>query len=154
MKVGIIIHSHTGNTLSVAEKIRDSLLAAGHAVSLERVTAVNEDPKAAGNVQLASIPDTSEYDAVIFGAPVRGLSLSPVMMAYIDQLPPLQGKKAGGFVTQFFPYPIMGGNRAINQMKKACASKGITVSETGIVNWSNRQREKMISDVVCKLGRL
>lgn len=152
MKVGIIIHSHTGNTLSVAQKLRDSLLTAGHSVNLERVTVVNENPSAAGNVQLQSIPDTRDYDVLIFGAPVRAFSLSPVMKAYLSQLPSLQGKKAGVFVTQFFPSPWMGGSRAINQMKKACESKGINVSETGIVNWSNKQREKMISDVLVKLG--
>ena len=42
MNIGIIIHSFTGNTLSVAEKIRDELGKSGHKASIERVKAVGE----------------------------------------------------------------------------------------------------------------
>lgn len=152
MKVGIIVHSHTGNTLFVAQKLTDRLRAAGHTVSLERVSAINENPSAAAKVQLQSAPDITEYEAVIFGAPVRGFALSPVMKAYLSQLPVLGGKKAGGFVTQFFPYPWLGGNRAIEQMKGACQAKGFPLSTTGIVSWSSRRREMMISEVLRKLA--
>ncbi len=30
MKIGIIVHSHTGNTLSVAQKIKERLVSGGH----------------------------------------------------------------------------------------------------------------------------
>jgi NAD(P)H dehydrogenase (quinone) len=154
MNIGIIIHSHTGNTLAVGEKLKDTLLAAGHQVRLERVTAVNEDPSARTKIVLESAPAIGDYDAVIFGAPVRAFSLSPVMKAYLQQLPDMQGKKAGAFVTEFFPFPWMGGNQAIGQLKKACAAKGIQVNPTGVVNWSNKKREAMIADVVSRLGTL
>lgn len=154
MKVGIIIHSYTGNTLSVAERLRERLLESGHTVSLERVTAVNEDPSAAKNVQLKSKPDISTYDALIFGCPVRGFSMSPVMKAYMQQLPLLKGKKVGCFVTQYFPFPWMGGDRSIGEMKQTCKDKGECVFDAGIVNWSHIRRESKIQDVLQKLSRL
>ncbi len=154
MKIGIIIHSHSGNTLSVAQKIKDRLAAAGHSVNLEQVTAVNGDPKEARNVQLKDIPDTSKYDLLIFGAPVWAFSLSPVMKLYLSQLPSMQGKKIGCFVTQQLRFRFMGGNNAISQMKKACQSKGGSIYETGIVNWSHKQREARIEEVVQKLGEV
>lgn len=154
MKVGIIVHSHTGNTLSVAERLKEELISAGHSVNLERVTAMNEDPSASKNVQLRTIPDTSRYDALIFGAPVRAFSLSPVMKAYLSQIPSLQGKKTGCFVTQSFPFPWMGGNQTISVMKKACESKAAQIYETGIVNWSHKKREERIADVIHKLSTL
>jgi NAD(P)H dehydrogenase (quinone) len=154
MKVGIIIHSHTGNTLSVAERLKEELITAGHSVSLERVTAVNEEPSAQGSVQLKAIPDASVFDVLIFGAPVRGLSLSPVMKAYLSQLPSLERKKVSCFISQYFPYAWMGGTRTINQMKALCQVKNGTVIETGIVNWSHKQRERLINDVLKKLSRL
>ena len=52
MKIGIIVHSHTGNTLSVAERIRSELVEKGYDVELKRVSAENEDPKAKGTLQL------------------------------------------------------------------------------------------------------
>lgn len=148
MKIGIIVHSHTGNTYSVAERLKEKLLEAGHSVNLDRVTAVNDNQREAGEILLESMPDIDTYDALIFGAPVRGFSLSPVMTAYLTQLKSLSNKKVACFITQFFPNPSMGGNRAMEQMKELCNSKGIRVSETGIVNWSSIHRRKKIKDVV------
>jgi hypothetical protein len=73
------------------------------------------------------------------------------MTAYLMQAASLKGKKTGCFVTQSFPYPWMGGNRAIGQMGKICGSKGAEVFGTGIVNWSSRHREKKIADIIEEL---
>jgi flavodoxin len=154
MRIGIITHSHTGNTLYVAQKLKDRLTEAGHSVNLEQVTAVNGDPKAAKNVELKDIPDVSQYDVLVFGAPVWAFSLSPVMKLYLSQVTSLNSKKIGCFATQQLRFRLLGGSNAINQMKKACQSKGGIIYETGIVNWSHKQREAMIEDVVQKLCRV
>lgn len=154
MNIGIIVHSHTGNTLEVAERLKTDLLGAGHSVILERLEVVNKNASAGGNVKLKEVPDASKYDVLIFGAPVWAFSLSSVMKAYLSQIPSLQNKKAGCFVTQKFLYPWMGGKRAVSQMVKACKSKGVDVFETGIVNWSHKEREKKIVDVLVKMGNL
>ncbi|MCX7745354.1 MAG: flavodoxin domain-containing protein [Clostridia bacterium] len=151
MKVGIIVHSHTGHTLSVAQRLKDMLAAKGHDVNLEQVTAVNEEPSSGGNTELKTIPDIHAYDVLIFGAPVRAFSLSPVMKVYLSQLRSLKGKKIGCFLTQHFPYSWMGGNRSIKQMKRICEAKGEMVFETGIVNWSHKNRERKINDVLERL---
>ena len=152
MKVGIIVHSQTGNTLSVAQRLMEEYQKAGHPVELERVTTIDEDPAKSNNVELKSIPDPSGYDFLIFAAPVWAFSLSPVMKAYLDQVPSLQGKKVSCFMTQAFPFTWMGGNRALRQFKAACEAKGATVAKTGIVNWS-RQREKKITEILGLLTR-
>ncbi len=154
MRIGIIIHSHTGNTLSVGERLKEALIANGHSVQLERVAAFNEDPQTKEKVRLKSIPDVSNYDAVIIGAPVRAFSLSPVMKAYLAQLPQIRGKKVSCFVTEHFPKPWMGGDRAIKQIVRFIAQKGGVVAGTGVVNWSCKTREEQITDVVSKLGRI
>ena len=153
MNIGIIVHSHTGNTLSVAEKLKVKFLADGHLVTLEQVTAVNEDPEAAANAELLVVPDITGYEMLIFGAPVRGFSLSPVMLLYLNQLPSLQGKKISCFVTQQLPFACLGGNRSIKQMKKAIIAKNGTVHETGVVNWSSKKREDLITDLINRLTK-
>lgn len=154
MKIGIIVHSHTGNTFSVAQKLREKLAKAGHSVSLERVSCTNEDQIEAGKVHLTSKPPVSEYDMLIFGAPVRGFSLSPAMTAYLAQLDSFSDKEAACFLTEFFPFPSMGGNQAMKQMRALCSSKGIRIRETGIVNWSNLNRRKKIDELVERLGSM
>lgn len=153
MKIGIIVHSHTGNTLSVAERLKDVLTLEGHSVNLEQVVAFDENPSAATNVQLKIIPDVMGYDVLIFGAPVRAFSLSQVMKTYLLKVPSLDGKKVGCFVTQHFPYEWMGGKNSISQMKKLCSDKQANVFATGIVNWTNKEREKKISDLLEKLKK-
>jgi len=76
------------------------------------------------------------------------------MTAYLSQLKPLKDKKVVFLVTQFFPFPWLGGNHAIGQMKKIGESKGATIRGTAVVNWSKPSREKQISEIVEKLSKL
>ncbi len=152
MKIGIVVYSKTGNTMSVAQKIKQELLTAGHSVNLEQVTAVSEESKSVAEVQLKNIPDVSGYDVVIFGSPVHAFSLPFVMKAYFSHITSLKGKKVGCFVTQHFPFAWMGGNNALGQMKKACQVKDGNVFDSGVVNWAHKQRETKISDVTKKMA--
>ena len=149
MNIGIIVHSQTGHTLSVAHKLREQFLAAGHAVSIESVAASNDGETNAASIILTSKPKIDSFDMLVFGAPVRGLRLSPVMQAYLRQLPSLKGKYVSGFVTQFFPKPAMGGNQAMESLSEICRSKGAEITKSGIINWINPfNRKKLITDTV------
>lgn len=154
MRIGIIVHSHTGNTLSVAKRLEDALMAAGHTVSLEQITALNEDPSAAKTTHLKTAPEASKYDALVLGAPVRGMSLSPVMILYLSGLSTIRGKNACLFVTQQFPSAALGGNRAVKQMKEVCQKKGAAVLKTGVINWSNKKREQQIVNLINDFTKL
>ena len=155
MKIGIIVYSHTGNTLFVAQQIYNRFHDAGHTVSIERITASNDSEKNANSIILTSAPTLDEYDMLVFGAPVRGYMLSPVMLAYLNQLPTLKGKYISGFVTQFFPKPAMGGNQAIARLSEICRSKGAEVDRTGIINWLNPfKRKKLILEAVDKITNI
>ena len=154
MNIGIIVHSQTGHTYSVAEKLKKKLLTAGHFANIEKVISIGAVKPGDKNVRLEKLPDIGGYDALIFGAPVMGFSLSPVMSVYLPQLQSLDGKKVAGFVTMFFPFPWMGGKNAINQMGQLCNTKGTKLRETGIVNWSSRKREKQITKVVENMSKL
>jgi len=154
MNIGIILYSQTGNTYSVSLKLKEKLVTAGHSVNIERLKVVDEVPPGAKDIKFETLPDTGPYDALVFGSPVQAFSLSSVMAGYLTQIPSLQGKKAAFLVTQFLPFPWMGGNRTVGQMKKICESKGASVCGTEIVNWSKPSREKRIAEVVEKLSKL
>lgn len=70
------------------------------------------------------------------------------MSLYLTQLTNLKDKIIGCFVTEFFPYPWMGGSRAVNQMRKLCDQKGAMAAEIGVVNWSNIKRTNRIDTVI------
>ncbi len=150
MNIGIIVHSQTGNTLSVAEKLREALAQAGHTVTVDRVEA--EGKPDGQPIKLRRAPDAGKYDVVVLGAPVHAFSLAPAMRAYLAQVPPLKGKRVAGFVTQQFPFAWMGGNHALRQLRRACEAKGATVCGSGAVNWSRRSRDRQIAELVDRLS--
>lgn len=153
MKIGIVIHSHTGNTYSVARKLAEKLAAAGHSAVIEQIKPVDSkqtDPK---KIRLEKLPDLGGYEGLVLAAPVQAFSISPVMKTYLQQLPALNGKKVACFVTKGLPFKWTGGNRAISQIKSSAESRGGKVVETGIVVWRGGGREKEISDLVERLAK-
>jgi multimeric flavodoxin WrbA len=155
MNIGIMVFSKTGNTLSVAEKLRETLLEKGHKAVLEQVTASNDvemDPK---KVVLSNLPSTQGYDMLVFAAPVNGFRLAAVMKAYLEGIPSLEGKLLAGFVTQAFPFPGMGGKQAISGMEKLVKAKGGELSATGVVNWMFAgKRKALIAETVEKIAAI
>jgi len=154
MKIGIIVHSFTGNTLSVANKLMEALMTRGHTVAFERVVVQNENPNQAGSIVLEQSPDPSEYDMVFFAAPVRAFSLSPGMKTYLTQVSTLQGKKAGCFVTQQLKYRWLGGNHALRQMAGLISRKGGNALAFGSVSWSSKEKDAQIEQVVADMCKI
>jgi len=153
MNIGIIVYSQTGHTLEVAEKIQERLIGEGHSVNLGRITVVGDRTPKTKTFDLDNCPDTAPYDAIIFGSAVEAFSLSQVLSRYLNQIDTLQGKQVSCLVSQQFPYPWMGGNRAIGQMKKICQSKGASIQTTGVVNWAKSRRDKTIAEAVARLSK-
>ena len=152
MKIGIIVYSQTGNTFAVAQKLQAKLQAAGHSANVERLTTLGGEavPKKA---KIEKLPDLSGYDALAFAGPVKAFSLSQVMAAYMNQLPPLDNKKAVVFVTKGLAMAWTGGNKAIRQLKKGVESHGGTVVGTGMVFWGSKGRDAQIDQVVDQLSK-
>ncbi len=152
MKIGLIVYSQSGHTLEVCQKLRDRYIGEGHDAIIDPVTVVGERTPQTKTFELEACPDPSVYDAVVFASSVEAFSLCPVMARYMKGLGSLNGKKTGCLVTQQFPYPWMGGNRAIKQMKRLCQSNGANVRASGIVNWAKSKRERSIAQAVYRLG--
>lgn len=154
MNIGIVVYSQTGNTYLVARKLKEKLDASGHSAKIEQVTITGDASPGAKNFQLETIPGVDRYDAVIFGGPVQAFSLTPVMAAYLEQLPSLKDKKITCFVTKRLPFHWTGGKQAIGKMKQICEAKEAEVCGTGIVVWSKSRREENISKCIESLADL
>ena len=153
MKIGIIVHSKTGHSLQVANQLKQSMVRSGHQVEVMQLEASNDGETKVNAVRLTSFPDFSPYELIIFGAPVRGGRLSPVLQAYLAQLPSLQGRKVMGYVTQAFPFPSLGGNQAINNFTEILKAKNAELINSAIINWMVKgTRNKQIADVINSFG--
>ena len=154
MKIGIIIYSQTGNTRSVAAKLRDKLQSAGHSVALEDMKLAGERKQGTREFQLGPLPDPAPYDLVVIGSPVEAFSLSPVTASALGQIRNLGKKSVLCLVTQGFPFAWLGGNRAARQMRKLCEAQGAAVRGAAVVNWMGKGLDRRITDAVDKLAGL
>ncbi|MCU0104458.1 hypothetical protein N7603_02155 [Acholeplasma vituli] len=152
MKVALVIHSYTGHTMSVADKIGAALVKKGHEVALFSLKAKNENPKQIKGVELESIPKMDGFDHVIFGAPTRGMDLSIVMQLFLTTLK--KGHQSASFyVTHYFPFAWMGGTQSVKTFMKLSKDK-LEVDKTGIVNWTSKKRDKAIQCLVYQFSDL
>jgi len=142
MEKGIVIYSKTGNTLGVAKRLAKRLN-----LEVREVKVENDDPNILNPV-LVEIPDVSSYHHLVFAAPVHGFNLSKAMYVYLNQLPDLSGKTVDLFITHFFPFAWMGGNRTLKQMKLIIESKNAIVNQMTSINWKSKKRELVITQMI------
>lgn len=151
MEIGIIIHSLTGNTLSVAERLQEKLTADGHDVEIEQLKTIGEEnikETNSANIKLKAYPDPQAHDLLIIAGPVRGASVSPILKHYFSKIGQLEGKPTLLFVTEFFPFPWMGGKHALKQMTALCEEHGAAVIGSGVINWKNPRQEGQIEELL------
>lgn len=153
MNIGIIVYSQTGNTLSVAEKIKEKLAAHGHKVAIERIEIEGQPTARDPQIRIKSAPGVAPYDALVFGAPVQAFHLCAAMQAYMDQLPALNGKKVAVFITKGLKGAWTGGNGAIKKLKESCEGKGGQVGGTGMVFWADKNREQSIESLAEEIAK-
>ncbi len=155
MKVGIIVWSATGNTLSVAESFSETLTADGHTVTIEKIAIDAPDPaRRPESWTLTGTPDPTPYDALVFGSPVEAFSLSGVMSRYLSEIDDLSGKPIFTYVTQYFPKPWMGGTNAVKQLTKRVENKGGAPCGMAVINWSSKKKLLQIETARINLSRL
>ena len=145
MRIGLVVHSDTGNTLSVVEKLQSKLVAAGHEAHVEKLLAAGNSKPGDMNSEPASLPDLTNYEGLVFAAPVHAFSLSALMRKTLTQIQGMQGKPTGLLVTQAFPFAWLGGNRAMRQMTGVLKEKGAVIAGTEIVNWMGSGLEERIT---------
>jgi flavodoxin len=153
MRIGVIVYSHTGHTLAVAERLKERLAAGDHSVTLEQLETVGPISLSAESAELKTKPPVGGYDALVLGSPVRGGRMSAPMRSYLEQVPSLHGKRVACLVTGFFPAG-WGRNQTVAEMEEACQSKGARICGSGSVGWFSLRRNRQISRVVDRLSTL
>lgn len=153
MKIGIIVYSEKGHTLSVAEKLKQKLFEAGHDTQIERIVVSGEATP--GKFEIISKPDITGFDAYVFASPVQAFSLNPVMKAYLDSLPQASGKPAAFLTTKQLPFHWTGGNRSIKTMETTCLAKGMNILGSSIVIWKDKEpNDTAIDNSASELAKL
>jgi NAD(P)H dehydrogenase (quinone) len=154
MNIGIIVYSQTGNTLSVAQKLKEKLTAAGHIADIEQIIVTGDVSPGKRQFVLTAIPTVDPYEGLVFATPVQAFSLNPVMAAYLEQLPSLNEKKFACLITKHLPFSWTGGKQAIAKMKNVCTARGAAFRGAEIAVWSGSRRPQNIENCVNNLSKL
>ena len=154
MKIGIIVWSVTGNTLSVANRLSQVLTDAGHQTALERIEVAGDPIKRQENYAFTRAPETAQYDALVLCSFVEAFMLSPVMKRYIDETPVFTGKKVFSLVTHHFPMAWLGGTNAVKQLDALALKKGAIPAGSAIIDWTSKKREAEIAETCEKALRI
>lgn len=152
MDIGILVYSYTGNTLSVAERIKEKIQSNGDKAEIHQITCTNGDPNGKNPMTLKDVPDVSKYDKLIIGAPINAFSVCKALKLYFKNTR-INGCQVNCFVTQHFKYSIFGGNRGIKQISNLASKQGATIIKTAIIHWSSKDREQQIVESAELLSR-
>ncbi len=132
MKACVVYFSRTGNTKRLAQAIANLVKAPLYDLS------TTDSSK------------TADFDLLIFGTPVEGASPTKEAMAYIANMPIVQGKK----VVLFCTYRLFGNERAMKSMEKELTVKGyetiLKVSKKGM----KPEQEADFSEVLDKIEKV
>ena len=154
MNIGILVYSYTGNTMNVAEKIKQKIESNGDTAAIERVTAINGDPNGGQPIELKDIPNIQKYDKLVVGAPINGLSLCKAIKKYLNNHATFKNKEVNCFVTEHFKHSFMGGRQGIKQMLRIITSRGGSVQNTAIVHWSSPDRDAQIKAAAAAMAQI
>lgn len=154
MNIAILVHSRTGNTLQVANRLLQRFQDAGHTGAVIEVKASGGSGQDPSTLAFEGVPELDGYQGLVFAAPVHGFSPAPDMAEFMRRLPSLKGKSAACLVTQAFPFAWMGGTRSTRLMGSLCESRGASVLGYGVVNWGRSCREALIERAVERLTGL
>lgn len=151
MHIGIIYYSITGTTEEFARRIANKLMEANHHVSLVKLTTNVEVTGPGQRFEIKNPPDCSKFDFILLGGPVWAFSACSVILEFIKKSPGIRGKKMLPFVTMGFPFKFLGGNNAINQMKKTAEKMGAMVLPGIIVPKLFRDYYKLMDESASKI---
>lgn len=158
MNIGIVVHSLSGHTQAMAERIAQKLREKNHSVTLTQLQ--TDVPIKSGSVHQAmkfsivNLPDCSACDAILVGGPVWAFSASPVIVAAIESLKNITGKTALPFATMAFPFSFMGGNQALGLMSRKLSAGGASVRPGFVVSRLFHDFQKEIDETAAKIAAM
>lgn len=149
MKIGIIVHSVTGNTLLVCQKLELKFAELGHDVELKEIKIKGKVNPGEKEAEFTEMPVLSGYEALVFGSHTEAFQLEQAMKLYFNKIEMIKDKKVACISTHQFPFKWMGGNSAVQKMKSLCEEKGAKVLGTAVVDWSpkSKRSEKIAAAV-------
>jgi NAD(P)H dehydrogenase (quinone) len=155
MKIGVFVHSQSGNTAKLALAVTHALREKGHDVSVELLRPVGKVSIWSRRVAFRDMPEPEDYDMVLFGGPNWAFGSSPVIFSLLKQFSTLKGKKTLFFITSLLPDSLSGAQRGIARVNELCEGLGATMLPGVSLAWGlhcgKKRLDKAVEDICGKL---
>jgi flavodoxin len=79
MKIGVFVHSQSGNTARFGLAITHALREKSQDVDVELLRPVGKVRPRARHIEFRTLPEIEEYDMLLFGGPIWAFNASPVL---------------------------------------------------------------------------
>jgi flavodoxin len=153
VKIGIFVHSQSGNTARLALAVTHALREKGQDVDVELLRPIGKMHPGIKHIEFRNVPEVDGYDIILLGGPVWAFNASPVVVSLLHQLSGLKGKKAMHFLTSGFPQPLSGWNRAHKKIKDLLEESNATVIEGESLFWGFYCGKKRLDAAVDRICR-
>ena len=156
MNIGIFVHSQSGHSSAMGMAITKKLRENGHSVDIQLIQTSGRVHPRMKHVELRNeVPDLSAYEAIIVGGPIWAFTASPVVSAFIKEIPGLKGKKALCFTTSDFPTAVSGAKGALKKLSAQLEELGAEVLPGEAFFWGLWCNKKKMEEAVQRIcGRL
>jgi len=157
MKVCIIVHSKTGNTLKLAEITAEILRMRGCEVELVHLQTASPvigiQPGKRFDFQIINQPSVEDADVILAGGPVWAFSIAPVVQQCIRLIPTLKGKLFVPFATMAFPFKWLGGNGAVTKLAEEALAKDAKVRSGIVAQGHGKNRDQNLQEAAEQLSQ-
>jgi hypothetical protein len=152
MKFGFLIHSQSGNTLSIAHRLSDVLTQKGHEVFVTHIKSrdVNRSMQFPQEIEIVQDNLPEEVDVLFVGGWVQAFSLCRGLQYYLNHFN-VRSNEINLFLTHHFPYEWMGGTNAMKQLKRLVLKANVKVVDDVIFNWSRKNNQNKIQEWIEKV---
>lgn len=144
MKLGLIVYSESGHTLSVVSQIEGILIQ--KQIEVKKMTLHSQIEK--GTRILVEPPQLESCDAYIIASAVQGFQLAKPMSDYLVRNPLPRDAKIGILLTEYFKVMFLGGNYSLKQAKATIDVSSHPVVVEKVIHWSSKKREEQIKEAV------
>lgn len=149
MKIGFLVHSQSGNTLSIVNRLCDVFKMAGHEVYITHIKSSDVNRSMQFPQELVIIQDNlpNQVDVLFIAGWVQAFSLCRGLQYYLNQFN-IKSNEINLFLTHHFPFEWMGGTHALKQLKSITSKFNSQVVDTKIFNWSRKNNQDKIQQWV------
>lgn len=152
MKIGVFVHSQTGNTAKLGLAVVHALREKGHDVAIELLRPAGRVNPGSKNIEFRNLPDAARFEAVLFGGPIWAHNVSPVITSAITQIAGLKGKKTLFFLTSFFPPSLSGCKRSQAAVRSLLEETGASVLTGESLSWGFWCGKKKLESAAARIS--